>query len=183
MIKVQSRIDFLLFLKQQIPENSLVVEIGVLHGDFSELILNILSPSKLFLVDPYIINENTYSDGLTTSYSTEHDYVSILRRFQSQIYNKQIIIDKNYSYISVNKYTDGTIDAVYLDGSHLYEDVKKDLNDWLPKLKEGSLICGHDYVNISNFGVIQAVDEFCTEHNFEMILFNENGGDWALKSK
>jgi hypothetical protein len=44
-------------------------------------------------------------------------------------------------------------------------------------------MAGHDYVKYSNFGVIQAVDEFCEEHGYEMIILNNNefdSFDWAL---
>ena len=44
-------------------------------------------------------------------------------------------------------------------------------------------MCGHDYFNHSNFGVIQAVDEFCEEHEFEMIILNKPGWDWCLRRK
>jgi hypothetical protein len=44
-------------------------------------------------------------------------------------------------------------------------------------------MAGHDYFTYDNFGVIQAVDEFVKEHNFEMIIFNNAGFDWALKQK
>jgi len=44
-------------------------------------------------------------------------------------------------------------------------------------------MCGHDYTDAYGFGVVKAVDEFCKEHDFEMIILNNNGFDWALKHK
>ena len=49
---------------------------------------------------------------------------------------------------------DGSIDMVFIDASHEYEDVKADIEAWRPKARR--LICGHDY----NWpGVKRAVDE------------------------
>ncbi len=35
-------------------------------------------------------------------------------------------------------------DIIFIDGDHRYSAVKQDILDWLPKLKEGGLLCGHD---------------------------------------
>lgn len=58
---------------------------------------------------------------------------------------------------------DDSIDILYVDGSHEYDEVKQDLLDYYPKVKHGGVIGGHDY-NPKGFpGVVQAVDEFCEE--------------------
>jgi hypothetical protein len=83
----------------------------------------------------------------------------------------------------VNDFPDNYFDFIYIDSCHLYNAVKSDLNIFLPKLKEGGLMSGHDYLSFDNFGVIQAVNEFCDEHNFEMIILNNKGFDWTLVKK
>ncbi len=179
MITVNSRQEFLTELKKLLPVYY-AVEIGVLHGDFSRMILDILQPEYLFLIDPYEINDIKYGDGLTTAYSTETDYDLMLSKFIKEIASGQLIVNKKYSHQAVKDYSDSTFDFLYIDGSHLYEDVKRDLNDWLPKMKPNFLICGHDY-GVKEFGVTEAVDEFCKENQFEIIIFNSDGGDFALK--
>lgn len=183
MITVQSREQFLHELKQYLPEDCSGVEIGVLYGDFSKQILDIINPKHLILIDPFETGGESYGSGLSSAYSTEMDYENLLQRFKNEISSDQVIVRRKYSYEVVQRYPDNYIDIFYLDGSHLYEDVKRDLNDWFPKLKKYGLLAGHDYIQNNDFGVIQAVDEFQVEHNLEMIIFNENGGDWALKRK
>ena len=181
MIKVNSREDFLKELKTHLSVDCVVVEIGVLNGDFSKMILDIINPANLILVDPYKVGKELYGSGFTTSYSTDKEYENILVRFSDEISTGKVFVNKKYSYDAVECCPETFIDFIYHDGSHRYEDIKKDLIDWLPKMKEGSVICGHDYIGDKDFGVIKAVDEFRREHRFVMIIFNENGGDWALK--
>jgi hypothetical protein len=182
MIKVQSREDFLKEVKKHLPDNPTAVEIGCYRGDFTERILKIINPYMLYGIDSFQKAGTTYSNelsNLTTSYSNYEDFEFAEQRF----IGTQVFIQKAFSYDAVKDYINNKTDFIYIDACHLYECVKQDLNDWLPKLKKNGLMCGHDYIKLSNFGVIEAVDEFCNEHNFEMIIFNNNGGDYALKRK
>jgi len=181
---VHSREGYLREVKTLLQGEITAVELGVLNGDFSQMILDVLKPIKLFLVDPFEVNDEKYDNmNITTAYSTERDFNLVLYKFEKEIFSNQVDVVKGYSYDVVKCHANNSIDFIYIDASHLYKDVKRDLNDWLPKLKEKCLICGHDYIKHESFGVIQAVDEFCKEYDFEMILFNEHGGDFALKNK
>jgi predicted O-methyltransferase YrrM len=52
-----------------------------------------------------------------------------------------------------------SLDFVFIDANHAYDYIKQDINVWLPKVKPGGLICGDDYIDKPNYGVIQAVKE------------------------
>lgn len=186
MITVNDREDFLRSVKYYLPDKPGAAEIGVLHGGFSNSILKIIIPSFLTLIDPFERGDSTYSEGLgflPSAYSTDEDYENVCKRFATEIKGNRVCVDRRYSYETLADYYDGSFDFIYHDASHLYEDIKRDLNYWLPKLNPGGLMCGHDYIEHESFGVMQAVDEFCKEHNFEMIIFNTNGGDYALRRK
>lgn len=186
MCKVTTREAFLRAVWQYIPQGSVCAEIGVLRGDFSQMILDILKPKYLILIDPFITNKE-FDYGaelqyLPTAYSTESDYEKLMVRFEKEIAGGKVICDKQFSYEAVNDYPDNFFDVIYIDASHLYEDVKLDLNNFLPKLKPNGICAGHDYGN-ELFGVTKSVDEFIKENNFQMIILNEQGGDFALKRK
>jgi len=60
-------------------------------------------------------------------------------------------------------FPDGYFDFVYIDADHTYEMVKKDIELWLPLIKKGGIIGGHDYDFPEEAagwgGVKRAVDE------------------------
>lgn len=71
---------------------------------------------------------------------------------------------------------EGTFDYIYIDGSHDYPDVKKDLASAHKKLAESGVIVCDDYGNPC--GVKQAVDEFCKKYGYSLEVMdgNPNGG-------
>jgi predicted O-methyltransferase YrrM len=71
---------------------------------------------------------------------------------------KVVNLIKGHSQDVVSKYPDETLDFCFIDGSHEYEDVKKDIQAYLPKVKKGGILAGHDYDALWS-GVIKAVDE------------------------
>jgi predicted O-methyltransferase YrrM len=55
---------------------------------------------------------------------------------------------------------DGSLDLAFIDGDHEYESVRDDVAAWLPKVRKGGWIGGHDYWKAGGFrGVDRAVDE------------------------
>lgn len=188
MIEVNSREEYLIELSKLLPKNPIGIELGVETGHFSKMILKYLNPSKLYLVDPWQIgfdknDDQTYGstlNNLPTAYSTEDHYKNILCDLYQEIKNNQVIIRPDYSYNVVDDFRDNYFDFVYIDSCHLYNAVKADLNAFLPKLKKSGIMAGHDYFEYDNFGVIKAVDEFCSGHNYKMVLINHYGFDWAL---
>ena len=52
---------------------------------------------------------------------------------------------KGESLKLVKKYKNKSLDFVFIDGSHEYEDVKADILAWKKKVKKGGFIGGHDY--------------------------------------
>ncbi|MAH46733.1 hypothetical protein CMI37_12970 [Candidatus Pacearchaeota archaeon] len=194
-----SREDFLKHVQPLVGKNSVCVEVGVEDGFFSEMILNEINPRQLFLVDPWEVGsdknstEKSYKeiDNLPTAYSDERMLEKVKEKFSDQIENNKIIIKKGFSYDIVDEFPDDFFDFIYIDACHLYESVKADLKMFLPKLKAGGLMCGHDYLDKYGFGVVQAVNEFVVDNNFELITLHTiqegqwgsrmGAGDFALK--
>ena len=70
------------------------------------------------------------------------------------------------------EWAQGLVDLVFIDGDHTYQQVKKDIQMWLPHIVEGGIICGHDYGWEKWPGVKQAFDEEMAE--FERISLTDH---------
>lgn len=76
---------------------------------------------------------------------------------------------------AVKRYRDASLDFVFIDAAHDYENVKADIIAWRPKVKSGGYLGGHDYNGLFP-GVIQAVHELV--EGFEVIGFS-----WLVQIK
>ena len=81
-------------------------------------------------------------------------------------------IPNNLKFIRANsqeyQWQDGEIAMMNIDGGHQYEEVRGDLENWLPHVKTGGYIVLHDYL-MPEFGVRKAVDEFVKEGKLEFL--------------
>jgi len=83
----------------------------------------------------------------------------------------------------VHQFEDEFFDFIYIDCDHRYEYVKRDLNDWWPKLRSGGIMAGHDYLEKScwkgawTYGVVTAVNEFVKEHELSWMHLTTKDSD------
>ncbi len=186
--KVTNRLEYINQVKQLLPKNPLCLEIGVYEGIFAKTMYQVLEPKQLFLIDPFedvnlkVTNQTTYKNQNNHKivYSTDKQLKQVENLLGEGIKNDTIIIDKNLSTDTVNNYRRNFFDFIYIDACHLYECVKWDIENYFPKLKTGGYIGGHDY---GDFGVTQAVDEFCEKNGYEIKILCTYQGDWLLTPK
>ena len=95
--------------------------------------------------------------------TSKFDFNEVLKMFllRTENYNNISLIQKT-SDDAVNDFKDASIDFVYIDGIHQYPNVLSDIKNYLPKIKKGGIIGGHDYGQHWP-GVKQAVDEMFGE--------------------
>lgn len=69
------------------------------------------------------------------------------------------------SSINASKiFPDGYFDLVFIDGSHFQEDLEPDIHAWLPKVRVGGLLTGHDYASLRHIEVKPTVDKIFGEN-------------------
>ena len=156
----------------QLPKNGIVAEVGVLAGDFSAWLIEHNKPKELHLIDIY-----DCADYAGRNRFTRKENESFIRkRFATQIENKQVFIRKGNSWSMLAKYPDHYFDWIYIDAAHDYISVVKDLEQAGKKVKsEGYLVMNdyimYDHLAKTEYGVVQATNEFCIQHNWEFIYF------------
>jgi len=107
-----------------------VVEIGVAQGAFFDSLMyrysNIIE--KYHLIDPRFDQ-------------------SLMQRIEhwQQFSHTMISFKNNFSMAAVNDFSDNSVDFVYIDGSHSFNDVLLDLRHWWPKVSAGGILSGHDF--------------------------------------
>jgi hypothetical protein len=136
---------------QLLPNGSNVVEVGVYEGkSLAYFMVEMLNAKKMFNV--YAIDSFTFSDE-----QTKENIEVVFKRNLASVIDKVNVI-KGDSGGSAEQFEDESIDFLYLDADHIYSRVHSDIKAWLPKIKVGGIISGHDYCE-AHEGVIEAVDE------------------------
>jgi predicted O-methyltransferase YrrM len=72
-------------------------------------------------------------------------------------------------------YEDESLDFVFVDGEHSYDGVSGDINFWLPKVRKGGVLAGHDYNHSAD--VRRAVNELLGEDKIK-----KNRSSWIYKN-
>lgn len=75
--------------------------------------------------------------------------------------NLSVLQMKMSSLHAAERFSPQSLDFIFIDSSHEYEDTVAEIKAWLPKLRSGGLLCGHDYGHPDYPGVEQAVSELC----------------------
>jgi hypothetical protein len=129
-------------------------EIGVEQGDHAVQLLRSWSGCLLLIDCWQVQDKQTYCD--QAAYWTQAD--------QEANYRKTLVAIRAFSVEAAKEVPDSSLDFVYLDANHSYSAVCADLRAWYPKVREGGLISGHDFVDSGDpFGVKSAVLEFIRE--------------------
>jgi predicted O-methyltransferase YrrM len=142
--------------EQLVGKKDLVgIEIGSYAGESAEMFLASGAFKKLYCIDPW---KDGYDPADTTCGS---DFYLAEQAFDSRFKNNPIIEKiKMTSDDAVFQFEDESVDFIYIDGNHLYPYVKTDLSNYVPKVKIGGIISGHDYGGPTTPGVTRAVNEF-----------------------
>lgn len=145
-------------------ETPLGVEVGVFKGDLSKRLLA-REGMHLYMVDSWKGHdpESEYAKTDFHGQLSQADqdrfceYTKDVTRFAG---NRGCVL-RHGSIEASELFADEMFDFVFLDADHTYEGIKADIQAWMPKVKPGGILSGHDYDNIDfpAWGVKQAVDE------------------------
>jgi predicted O-methyltransferase YrrM len=138
-------------LISNIPNKGTMIEIGTFTGESTILFGDHFE--KVIGIDPML---QDYDKQDPTSNFNFNEVLDMFIDRTKDYKNIQLITKTSDD--AVLDFNDESFDFIYIDGIHQYENVKQDIINYLPKVKKGGVIGGHDYGN-SWPGVRQAVDE------------------------
>jgi len=170
------------FVKARFNYPVKVAEVGVERGNNALDMLEHMSIDELYLIDHYAPYAD-YLGGLCPQDIQDKVYQEMYKRVNAFL-DKVVFITRDATLAST-LFPDEFFDFVYIDGNHDYECVKSDIKTWLPKVKPGGVLGGHDFDtrNVTRQDVAEAVKDFCTENPYEFIVFPGEQlqfSDWAI---
>ena len=83
------------------------------------------------------------------------------------------------SAVACQSFQDGSIDFVFLDAGHNYQAISDDLACWVPKVRDGGVVSGDDYL-WPRGDVRRAVHEASKKRHLHVHVYGER---WALTKK
>lgn len=160
-------------------DNCVFVEVGTWKGKSAAYLATEIANSqkniKFFCVDSWT------GEGIPTA----DNCIEIQNNTLFECFLKNIEPVKDYltpiremSNIAVHSFQDNTIDFIFIDASHDYENVLNDLNIWYPKLKQNGVFAGHDY---PQHDVRRAVTEFANKNNLKVQIHSKDHLSWLIQ--
>lgn len=157
-----------------------MAELGVAEGCSAEIWASYNRINNLYLIDNWGTLPQRGDGGFKQEW---HDYNFSETKRKMQPYGERIKILKGLTLEMIKQIPDDSLIACYVDAEHTYRGCLNDLEEIYSKMKTGSLICGHDYLN-PDYGVGQAVRDFARER-FEVHTIEEDhfsmASFWFLK--
>ena len=123
------------YVAKTIPECGQFVEVGAWKGKsavyLADRLEDIKKQIKFHVVDTFKGDDET-------------GRVDVLEEFKNNRGSREISIIEGDSAGSAAQFADDAIDGVFIDAAHDYANAKRDIEAWLPKVKDGGFIGGHD---------------------------------------
>ncbi len=137
-----------------------IAEIGVNKGETSQFFRRLFPDAHLYLIDPWEVYDDYLLSATPISRKKkyyEKAFETVLENFEHDPHATIL----RMTSLEALAHTPDQLDLVFIDANHEYSYVKRDILAWLPKVRSGGILAGHDYApDIPMFsGVKQAVDE------------------------
>jgi hypothetical protein len=130
-------------------------EIGVESGRFSEELCQQNPGVRLLCVDAWAAYQG-YREHVTQA-----KVDGLFAAAQERLKSYHVTFRRAFSVEAAAKVPDGSLDFCYIDANHSFPYVVADIAAWLPKVRKGGIISGHDYCRRGGNGyqlhVIEAV--------------------------
>jgi GT2 family glycosyltransferase len=173
------------FLATLAKENRVVVEIGVWHGRSSRAIAdNLPDNAVLYCIDTWQGSKSEQETNHASAKGMDGDaaYFEFLENLADLVESGKVIPLRMSSKNAAAYFQKRNLkfDFCFVDAGHEEPEVREDIQCWLPLVKDGGTLCGHDYYYHDNIwvGVKKAVDELLPN-----ISIPHNTSIWVYKKE
>lgn len=142
-----------------LPFDTVMAEVGVYAGASTEIFLTSGRVRTVVAIDAW--QDYADADRMAArpfAWQDVRDTFDVLAERWNTVRPDSVLTYPHASPQAAGAFPDGWFDFIYLDACHTYAAVRADLAAWLPKIKAGGLIGGHDHIAAFP-GVAQAVAE------------------------
>lgn len=149
-----------LYLLENCPDGGTFVELGCFKGKSTSFIVTEIINQKRAIEFIAVDSFEGATDSKDSKEVQAYNGISDIEKdfdFNTKLISHNFSKVKSLSNEAAKLFDDSSIDICFIDAGHSYEAVKNDIESWLPKMKKGSIISGHDYNAWT--GVNQAVNE------------------------
>lgn len=163
-----------------------IIEVGTWLGqsaiNMAEQCKRLNLDTRMYCVDTWLGALEFVESHGERNLSKRFGYPQVYYQFLSNVYHKELtdVITPfpQTSLIAARWFAKNSIkaDLIYIDGSHDYDDVYKDIEYYLPLLNDGGVLFGDDIDAWA--GVRGAVNNFCKDKG---INFKEDGRFWWIE--
>jgi predicted O-methyltransferase YrrM len=156
--------DELRWLARRARNAKCVIELGSWFGKTATAIAdNLPKDGVLYCVDTWAGSKAEQNSQGVEAAKMDGDYVydQFCRNLSRHIVTGKVRTIRMHGNHAAKRLTEMGIkaDMVFIDAGHTYEEVKEDILTYAPLVKEGGILCGHDFGQSFWPGVAQAVDE------------------------
>lgn len=148
-----------------------VVEIGSYLGASTRFIAKLLpQDGKVYAIDHWLGNSEWQNKP-----GFKNEQPLLYQKFLSNIVQENLcekIIPIKMTSIEASRNFNDIPDLIFIDGSHDFKSVYKDICAWYPFVKNKGILCGDDYNWGKHKPVRLAVLRFAKEHNLQVKTIN-----------
>lgn len=158
----QQDIQFLFNVAARLPEGGTLVEIGSWMGLSGITMANALyalrnMDARIYCVDTWLGSPEHQDFDFIKRDEMYNQFLSNLRGARADLLVRPV---RAPSLEAATRFKDASIDTLFIDGDHSYEACLDDMLHWLPKVRPGGLVVGHDCYAEDGNGVYRATKRF-----------------------
>lgn len=164
------------------------VEVGVRAGNLmARVVTNCPTIERYVCVDPWEVYIESYDRPPLAAERQQSWWESLYQRVKGIAEKYKAVEVMRMTSVRAAQEMEGTVDIVYIDAVHDFMNIVNDIYFWLPRIRSGGIISGHDWTK-SYRPMAEAIEKIFQEH-LNLIVIDpskppisygntDQGGNW-----